>query len=139
MLGAAADEVAIHELVADDTVIATVVVFEVAGRASLYQSARLNEPRWRDATTVLLSAIIADACDRGFSEVDFLRGDESYKARFASSQRQMFRLLAGNGVAGRMAFSLEVAAAGATRSAVRTVRRGRAALARAKRQLPSTR
>ena len=63
--GCAADEVVVHELGNDDLVVATVTAFEVAGRVSLYQSARLTDRRWRDATTVLLAAIIDDACARG--------------------------------------------------------------------------
>ena len=59
--GCAADEVVVHELGSDDRVVATVTAFEVAGRVSLYQSARLTDRRWRDATTVLLAAIIDDA------------------------------------------------------------------------------
>ncbi len=68
--GCAADEVVVHELGNDDLVVATVTAFEVAGRVSLYQSARLTDRRWRDATTVLLAAIIDDACVRGFNEVN---------------------------------------------------------------------
>lgn len=68
---------------------------------SLYQSARLTDRRWRDATTVLLAAIIDDACARGLSEVDFLRGDEPYKGRFTPNHREMFRLVAGQGAVGR--------------------------------------
>ena len=49
--GLAADEVVVHELRNDHLVIATVTAFEVAGRVSLYQSARLTDRRWRDATT----------------------------------------------------------------------------------------
>ena len=78
--GSSADEVAVHELASDDLAIATVMAFEVAGSVSLYQSARLTDPRWRDATTVLLAAVIEDACARGFTEVDFLRGDEPIRA-----------------------------------------------------------
>jgi len=132
-LGAAVDEAVVHELAAADTVIATVVAFEVAGRVSLYQSARLMESRWRDATTVLLAAIIADACDRGFNEVDFLRGEEPYKNRFAPDQRQMLRLVAGKGVRGRVACASKAATSTARQLAVRSVRTGRAAVARAKR------
>ena len=99
--GCAADEVVVHELGNDNLVVATVTAFEVAGRVSLYQSARLTDRRWRDATTVLLAAIIDDACARGFNEVDFLRGDEPYKGRFAPNHREMVRLVAGTGVVGR--------------------------------------
>ena len=122
--GCAADEVVVHELGNDDLVVATVTAFEVAGRVSLYQSARLTDRRWRDATTVLLAAIIDDACARGLSEVDFLRGDEPYKRRFAPNQRQMLRLVAGQGVVGLLGGFTWAATSQATQTAVRCVRFG---------------
>jgi CelD/BcsL family acetyltransferase involved in cellulose biosynthesis len=128
--GCAADEVAVHELANDDLVVATVTAFEVAGRVSLYQSARLTDRRWRDATTVLLAAIIDDACARGLTEVDFLRGDEPYKGRFAPDQREMLRLVAGQGAVGRLGGVARAATFHATRTAVRFVRFGRSAVAR---------
>jgi CelD/BcsL family acetyltransferase involved in cellulose biosynthesis len=128
--GCAADEVAVHELRNDDLVVATVTAFEVAGRVSLYQSARLTDRRWRDATTVLLAAIIDDACARGFAEVDFLRGDEPYKGRFAPDHREMLRLVAGQGVAGRLGSVTRSATSQATQAAVRCVRFGRSTAAR---------
>jgi CelD/BcsL family acetyltransferase involved in cellulose biosynthesis len=128
--GCAADEVVVHELGSDDLVVATVTAFEVAGRVSLYQSARRTDRRWRDATTVLLGAIIDDACARGFSEVDFLRGDESYKGRFAPNHREMFRLVAGKGVVGRLGGVSHAATFQAMQAAVRCVRFGRSTLAR---------
>ena len=109
-LAADFDEISAHELTVGQTVIAIVVTFEVAGRVSLYQSARLTDPRWRNATTVLLAEIIGDACTRGFTEVDFLRGDEAYKASFATARRELLRLRAANGWAGRAALRLETAA-----------------------------
>jgi hypothetical protein len=128
--GCAADEVVVHELGRDNLVVATVMAFEVAGRVSLYQSARLTDPRWRDATTVLLAAIIDDACARGFTEVDFLRGDEPYKGRFASNHREMFRLVAGTGVVGRLGCVTRAATFHATQTAVRAVRFGGSTVAR---------
>lgn len=128
--GCAADEVVVHELGNNDLVVATVTAFEVAGRVSLYQSARLTDRRWRDATTVLLAAIIDDACARGFNEVDFLRGDEAYKGRFTPNHREMLRLVAGKGVAGRVAGVTAAATSRATQTAVRCVRFGRSTLAR---------
>jgi len=116
-LAAEVDEIAVHELVTGGDVIAIMVSFEVAGRISLYQSARLTDSRWRDATTVLLSAIIRDACSRGFTEVDFLRGDEAYKKNFAPSQRQLLRLRATSGKSGRVVLTAETAARKAKRLA----------------------
>jgi CelD/BcsL family acetyltransferase involved in cellulose biosynthesis len=127
--GCAADEVAVHELGNDDLVVATVTAFEVAGRVSLYQSARLTDRRWRDATTVLLAAIIDDACARGFKEVDFLRGDEPYKGRFTRTHREIVRLVAGKGVVGRLGGVTQAAAFHATQTAVRCVHFGRSTVA----------
>jgi CelD/BcsL family acetyltransferase involved in cellulose biosynthesis len=107
-----------------------VTAFEVAGRVSLYQSARLTDRRWRDATTVLLAAIIDDACARGLSEVDFLRGDEPYKGRFTPNHRQMSRLVAGKGVAGRVGGVTQAATFHTRQTAVRCVHFGRSAAAR---------
>lgn len=109
-LGVEFDEVAVHELATADTVIAIVVTFEVAGRVSLYQSARLTDFHWRDAISVLLAGVITGACDRGFTEVDFLRGDEVYKRHFALEQRELLRLQAANGSTGRALLTLELAA-----------------------------
>jgi CelD/BcsL family acetyltransferase involved in cellulose biosynthesis len=109
-LGAVHDEIAVHELHVADTVIAIMVSFEVAGRVSLYQSARLTDFRWRDATTALLAASIFDACDRGFAEVDFLRGDEAYKGNFAPESRELLRLRTASGRAGRAGMLAETAA-----------------------------
>ena len=124
------DEVVVHELGRGNLVVATVLAFEVSGRVSLYQSARLTDPRWRDATTALLADIIDDACARGFTEVDFLRGEESYKGRFTPHHREMFRLLAGNGVVGRLGCVTSAAKFHATQAGVRCVRSARAATAR---------
>lgn len=116
-LGAERDELAVHDLHMGETVIAIMVSFEVAGRVSLYQSARRTESRWRDATGVLLAAIITDACDRGFAEVDFLRGDEAYKSNFAHERRELLRLRTASGWTGQVALGMETAARKAKRMA----------------------
>jgi hypothetical protein len=130
--GCAADEVVVHELGNDNLVVATVTAFEVAGRVSLYQSARLTDRRWRDVTTVLLAAVIDDACARGFKEVDFLRGDEPYKGRFAPNHREMLRLVAGKGVVGLLGGASQAATFQARQSAVRSVHFARSTVARRK-------
>jgi CelD/BcsL family acetyltransferase involved in cellulose biosynthesis len=126
--GAEVDEVAVHQLATDREVLAIVVAFEVAGRVSLYQSARRVDDRWRDATSVLLTTVIADAGTRGFTEVDFLRGDEGYKAKYATSHRQMVRWLAGHGAAGKMVVASTATASGAQRVAERWAGAARAEL-----------
>ena len=128
--GCAADEVVIHELRNHDLVVAMVLTFEVARRVSVYQSARLTDRRWRDSGTLLFAAAIEDACARGFTEVDFLRGEESWKARFSSGHRPIVRLVAGKGVTGRVGCALDAASAFGAQTAVRGVRLGREAMAR---------
>jgi CelD/BcsL family acetyltransferase involved in cellulose biosynthesis len=130
--GVEADEVVVHELANEDLVVATVSAFEVAGRVSLYQSARRTEPHWRDVTTTLLAAIIDDACARGFLEVDFLRGEETYKSRFTTTRREMLRLVGGKGVVGGLGRVGTAATFHATNAAVRGVHFGRTFAARRK-------
>jgi CelD/BcsL family acetyltransferase involved in cellulose biosynthesis len=103
--GTSRGEALFHELVAGETVIATVSCFEVAGRSSLYQSGRLVDRRWRNSTTVLLARVVEDACQRGLTEVDFLRGSESYKHNFATQERTLLRLRAAKGIGARLALA----------------------------------
>jgi len=128
--GCADDEVVVHELRKEELVVATVTAFEVAGRVSLCQGARLTDRRWRDATIVLLGAIIDDACTRGFKEVDFLRGAEPYKGQFARDHREIWRLVVGTGIVGRLAGAGQATRSRATQVAVRCVRFGRSTVAR---------
>jgi CelD/BcsL family acetyltransferase involved in cellulose biosynthesis len=103
--GASRGEVVLHELAAGEVVVAAVSCFELAGRVSLYQSGRLSAHRWRNAATVLLAKVVEDACRHGLTEVDLLRGDEPYKANFASAAREIVRLQAAHGAAGRLALA----------------------------------
>jgi len=120
-----ADEVVVHHLAAGDLVVATVLAFEVAGRVSLYQGARLTDTRWRDAKTILLASIIDDACARSLHEVDFLRGEQPYKTRFTATDRQNYRLVAAQGALGRIGALAAITRARITRALVRGVRFGR--------------
>src|SRR5205823_2408897 len=62
------------------------------GRYAFYQSG--YDPAWRARSvgTVVLGAAIEDAFAAGLREFDFLRGDEDYKAVFASGRRQLVRV-----------------------------------------------
>ena len=103
--GVAREELLFHELSVAGSAVACVTSFEVAGRVSLYQSGRATEHRWRSATTALLVIVIEDACRRGFAEVDLLRGGEPYKRNFADDLREILRVRAANGRAGRLALT----------------------------------
>jgi CelD/BcsL family acetyltransferase involved in cellulose biosynthesis len=118
---AAGDELAVHELVVGGTVVAAMVCFEVAGRVSMYQSGWLPAHRWRNASTLLLTRVIEDACQRGFTEVDLLRGDEPYKRGFAAAERELLRLRAAHGPAGPLALIALVLASRARQLASRAL------------------
>jgi hypothetical protein len=124
------DEVVVHQLATDDLVVATAFAFEVAGRSSTYQSARLTGPRWKDVGLSLFASIIDDACARGITEVDFLRGEEEWKGRFTTQRREMFRLVASGGVLGGLGRVGTAATFHTRQTAVRGVRYGRSVASR---------
>ncbi len=131
-VGAARGELAVHELVAGDTVVAAMGCFEVAGRLSFYQSGWVPAHRWRNASTLLLARVVEDACRRGCTEIDLLRGNEPYKQGFATAVRELLRLRAAHGAAGRAALAALVLAGRARRLAGRALagRRGAATATR---------
>jgi CelD/BcsL family acetyltransferase involved in cellulose biosynthesis len=99
-------EVVLHELATGSGPVAVEVWFELAGRASFYQSGRdVTDPRWRGAGTVLRAAVIERACRLGFSEVDLLRGDDAYKRDWAPLARPLSRLRAAHGPSGHLALA----------------------------------
>jgi CelD/BcsL family acetyltransferase involved in cellulose biosynthesis len=121
--GAQAGELSLHELVAGGTAtIASVACFEVAGRVSAYQGGRSSDRRWRSAGTVLLYEVIRSAASRGFTECDLLRGDEPYKANFATGERAILSLRASHGVPGHLLQAGNGAYGHAKRAAGRTLR-----------------
>lgn len=101
--GMACQELAIHQLVSGSEVIASQAWFEVGKRASFYQSGRNStDPRWRGAGNVLTAFIVQRAFELGFSELDFLRGDEPYKLEWASHSRNLVRYLGAKGPQARL-------------------------------------
>ncbi len=121
--GHAAGEMQLFELRVGDEVAAVDVVFTVAGRMSYYQGGRSLEDRHSGAGTVLMANGFRWACEAGMTEVDFLRGTETYKMQWASSTRRLVRLRLGVGPRGRAAMAaIRVREAPATRAAGRYVR-----------------
>lgn len=95
--GVGSGEARVDVLESDDCIVAVSISFVVAGRLSLYQTARSLDPRFSSAATVLHLAVIADAAAQGCVEVDMLRGLEPYKTSYASRQRQVIRVRAARG------------------------------------------
>lgn len=96
--GVGSGEARVDVLESDNRAIAVSISFVVAGRLSLYQTARDLDPRFSSAATVLHLAVIAEAAAQGCSEVDMLRGLEPYKTSYASRQRQLTRVRAARGL-----------------------------------------
>lgn len=90
--------VQIHEGVAGDRVVASMIFIDHARRRSYYQGGREMGHEWRGVGTVLMADVIADAHDKGMTEFDFLRGSESYKLDWTSHERQLVRLIAARGM-----------------------------------------
>jgi CelD/BcsL family acetyltransferase involved in cellulose biosynthesis len=99
-------ELVLHELASRERVVAVLASFEVAGRASLYQWGRDPDPAWGGLGAVLLTRAFERSCELGSREVDLLRGSEPYKQRFAPCIREVVRLRAAHGRAGRSVLAL---------------------------------
>jgi CelD/BcsL family acetyltransferase involved in cellulose biosynthesis len=73
---------------------AALYAFRHGRRLAYYQAG--HDPGWRQRSvgTVLLAHVIADAFAERLDEVDFLRGEEEYKLRFATHERRTVRVVA---------------------------------------------
>jgi CelD/BcsL family acetyltransferase involved in cellulose biosynthesis len=98
IVGVGSGEVRMDVLETDDHIVAVSISFVVAGRLSLYQTARTLDSRFSSAATVLHLAVIAEAAAQGCLEVDLLRGLEPYKTSYASRQRKVIRVRAARGL-----------------------------------------
>ncbi len=102
MTGVEKGELVFHELSSAEQVVGVLACFEVAGRASLYQWGFDPDPRWGGLGSVLLTRVFERSCALRLAEVDFLRGSEPYKQRFAPYARQVVRLRAAQGLPARL-------------------------------------
>ncbi|MGB3410493.1 MAG: GNAT family N-acetyltransferase [Microthrixaceae bacterium] len=101
--GSANGEVLIHTLGSSETGVVAIEVDLIAGsRACFYQAGRRTEREWRGCGTVLRADLIALICDEGRTEYDMLRGNESYKADWATGERDLLRCRFGVGPGGKV-------------------------------------
>lgn len=100
--GAESGDVAIYEMAHDDgTVIAVELDVLTPDRSGFYQAGRSTADEHRGAGTALKWFAVADAIESGRREYDLLRGDESYKADWATGVRDQVRVVAHHGAAGQ--------------------------------------
>jgi CelD/BcsL family acetyltransferase involved in cellulose biosynthesis len=98
--GLATGDVQIAEL-RDDRggVVASELDLRVGSSLAFYQAGRRTEREWRGCGSVLRARIIRSAIDDGVTEYDLLRGDERYKADWATGRRELVRVRFGVGAA----------------------------------------
>jgi CelD/BcsL family acetyltransferase involved in cellulose biosynthesis len=91
-IGARRGEVAFHELLAGDAVIATLVTLELAGTCFFYQTGRDPAPRWSNCGTMLKAKAIERSCRLGHHRIDLCMGDVDYKRRWADGFQPVTRI-----------------------------------------------
>ncbi len=119
--GATAGEVVLHELHRDDAVVASQVDLVTAGRVSYFQAGRDMRSDLPSLGSVMMAHAVEHACTIGAREYDLLRGGQPYKDAWADDWRPVLRVLAAHGPGARAALE---------------ARRGRRAIASARRRLP---
>jgi CelD/BcsL family acetyltransferase involved in cellulose biosynthesis len=118
--------VRLYVLHADGAPRAALYGFERGGRFLYYQMG--SDPNWRPRAvgTVVLSAALEDAFERGLDEFDFLRGDERYKSLYTSVRRPLVTLRVVSGPRAQAAWVGD-RARGVAERGVATLRRHRLA------------
>ncbi len=104
--GAAIGEVRVDALCSAHRTVAVDISLRVGTAPRVYQCARSLDHELRDAGTVLLLALSAQACEEGASELDLLRGDEPYKSRFVGHTRTLHRVRVAHGRRGLLLLGL---------------------------------
>lgn len=124
--GAAAGDVVIHELRdAAGAAIAIELDMRAGDSLTFYQAGRRTEREWRGCGSVLRARIIEAAAAAGAVEYDLLRGDEGYKAEWATGTREVVHCTMGVGLRGVVALrALNARDAVLARRAARAERAG---------------
>lgn len=108
--GSTSGEVLVHVAEQGGRCCGVLISFTTGGRLATYQIARSLDHDLRDVGTLLYASAIEDACASGFSEIDFLRGEESYKLSFTSRRRELWRARTAHGPAGHVVLALVLSA-----------------------------
>lgn len=73
-------------------------------RLAFYQAGRRTDHEWRGCGSVLRAHIVQAAVADGMAEYDMLRGDETYKADWATGRREVLRCVMTKGIRAKVAF-----------------------------------
>jgi CelD/BcsL family acetyltransferase involved in cellulose biosynthesis len=90
-------------LTCGDAIVACHMGFLGGGVLHLYQTTFAGAYATYSPGYLLMAETVQWAVDRKLGEIDFLRGDETYKTRFASGQRSLTTFMAGRTPWGRLA------------------------------------
>lgn len=102
MAGLASGDVVISEVVAaDGAVVATELDLVCGNVVAFYQAGRRTDREWRGAGSALRADILRRSATQGATEYDMLRGDEPYKADWATGSRDLVRVRFGVSATGR--------------------------------------
>jgi CelD/BcsL family acetyltransferase involved in cellulose biosynthesis len=102
--GVTAGDVGLHRLLDQHgDAVAVELDLCVGPRVGFYQAGRRTEREWRGCGSVLRARIIEAAVAEGATEYDLLRGDEGYKAEWATGRRELVHCVAGVGPLGQAA------------------------------------
>lgn len=113
--GHAVGEVIVDVLERRGRIVAVSLALSAGGRLCLYQNARHLDGELGSAGTFLHLQVIERACADGLAELDLLRGTEAYKRYLAGHQRELVRIRAAHGRAGRLVLAGMLAARRARR------------------------
>jgi CelD/BcsL family acetyltransferase involved in cellulose biosynthesis len=83
--GAQAGEVTFQEILLDETVVASLVSFEVAGISSWYQMGRDPDPRHKNVGTLLKARAVERSCRLGHRVIDLCIGEDPLKAQWGDA------------------------------------------------------
>ena len=96
--GALDGEVVVHELRdTDGRAVAVELDLVLGDTVAFYQAGRRTEREWRGCGSVLRARLIESAVAAGATRYDLLRGDEGYKAEWATDRRELVHCTMGVG------------------------------------------
>jgi CelD/BcsL family acetyltransferase involved in cellulose biosynthesis len=102
--GAARGEVVLHEVVAGERVLASMVSLELGTRCWLYQMGRDDDPEWSGTGVFLRSRVLQRSTEMGHTIVDLGTGSAELKVQWIDERRPVIQVMWGHRI-GRVGFA----------------------------------